>query len=355
MATISYPGVYLSESLQQKFSVLNTAATVPVFAFRKYNGIPLGNDIQLFYSWKDFITLQPDTHTGYNYYNSIRLWFMNGGGKCYIANEDHIYEAVSHYEDISLIVANGSTANILVQFNTLIDNGYPIFGLFDGLETEININDATDNVMKDLPATGYAAVFYPWVIVDWTKSAVPPSTAAAIAIAKSDHSRGVWKAPANIVIDGITPKFPVTDTLQGQFNQGKALNMIRSFPDIGTVVWGARTLEDSDNWRYIPVRRLFSMVERDIQKALNKMLFEPNCQPTWQRVKASIDNYLFRLWQQGALAGNKEEEAWFVQIGKDITMTEDDISQGKMIVKIGLAASRPAEFILLQFIHNIAQ
>lgn len=355
MATISYPGVYLSESTQQFFSILNSATAVPVFAFSQHDGIPSGNDIQLFYSWKDFITLQPEQHTGYNYYNSIRLWFLNGGGKCYIAKEEHIYEAVSHYEDITLIVANGSATNILEQFNTLVSNGYPVFGLFDGSETSINADDTADNVMKELPATGYAAAFYPWVNVDWTTSAVPPSTVAAIAIARGDRSRGVWKAPANIIIDGIVPKFPVTDTFQGNFNQGKALNMIRTFPDTGTVVWGARTLEDSDNWRYIPVRRLFSMVERDIQKSLNKLLFEPNCQPTWQRVKAAIDNYLYRLWQQGALMGNKEDEAWFVQIGKDITMTEDDISQGKMIVKIGLAASRPAEFILLQFTQNIAQ
>lgn len=355
MATISYPGVYLSESFSQNFSISNTVTAVPVFAYDSNDGVHSGNIIQSFTSWKDFTAAQLPEHTNLNYYNSVRLWFMNGGGKCYLVDKGHIYEAVSRYEDITLIVANGFATNILEQFNRLISNGYPVFGLFDGSETSINADDTADDVMKDLPATGYAAAFYPWVNVDWTTSAVPPSTVAAIAIAKGDRSRGVWKAPANIVIDGIVPKFLVTDTSQGVFTQGKALNMIRTFPDIGTVIWGARTLEDSDNWRYIPVRRLFSMVERDIQKALNKLLFEPNSQPTWQRVKVAIDNYLYRLWQQGALMGNKEDQAWFVQIGKDITMTEDDISQGKMIVKIGLAASRPAEFILLQFTQNIAQ
>jgi len=184
---------------------------------------------------------------------------------------------------------------------------------------------------------------------------VPPSAIAAAAIAQTDRERGVWKAPANQTVNGITPMFAVSDDFQGQYNNDKALNMIRTFPSLGTVVWGARTLEDNDNWRYIPVRRLFNAVERDIQKNLNKLVFEPNSQPTWQRVRAAIDSYLHNLWQQGALAGNTPTDAWFVQVGKGLTMTEDEINQGKMIIKIGLAAVRPAEFIILQFSQDIVQ
>jgi phage tail sheath protein FI len=84
-------------------------------------------------------------------------------------------------------------------------------------------------------------------------------------------------------------------------------------------------------------------------------VFEPNSQPTWQRVRAAIDSYLHNLWQQGALAGNTPTDAWFVQVGKGLTMTEDEINQGKMIIKIGLAAVRPAEFIILQFSQDIVQ
>lgn len=353
--TTSYPGVYLSESSSLNLSINNTATAVPVFLLRYISGMhhPDG-DINFYNTWSEFLASLSGDDSGWSYYESIRLWFMNGGGKCYLAKKSHVNEAISKYDDITLIVSSGTEDDCVEQFNTLISKGYRVFALFDVSDEKIGTEDTTDTLLNTYPSSPFAAAYYPWCLSSEGYS-IPPSAVAAAAIAKADRCRGVWKAPANIVIDGITPKYPVTDDLQGRFNQGKALNMIRTFTDVGTVVWGARTLEDSDSWRYIPVRRLFSMVERDIQKALNKLLFEPNSQPTWQKVKVAIDNYLYRLWQQGALAGNKEEEAWFVQIGKDITMTEDDISQGKMIVKTGLAASRPAEFILLQFTQDIAQ
>jgi phage tail sheath protein FI len=354
--TTTHPGVYLSESSSLNFSVTNTATAVPAFAFRSVNGLPISGKIHIYYNWIEFATDYDDqSFTENDFYNTVRLWFLNGGGKCYLVNMVDIYDAVSQYDEITLVVAAGEGANISDQFNQLINEGYHIFGLFDGPKQKIGSSDTQEAIMENYLQSPFAAAFYPWSTVNWTTTCVPPSAAAAAAIALTDRTRGVWKAPANVVINGITPNYAVSDDLQGRFNQEKALNMIRTFPGIGTMVWGARTLDDSDNWRYIPVRRLFSMVERNIQKALNKMVFEPNSQPTWQRVKAALDNYLYSLWQEGALQGNKADEAWFVQIGKDITMTDDDINQGKMIVKIGLAAVRPAEFIILQFSQDIAK
>ena len=121
------------------------------------------------------------------------------------------------------------------------------------------------------------------------------------------------------------------------------------------VVWGARTQQNDDNWRYIPVRRLFDTAERDIKKAMRPVVFEPNSAPTWSRVWSAIDTYLYGIWQRGGLAGNSAEEAYFVRIGKGVTMTEEDINQGKMIVQVGMAAVRPAEFIILQFTQNMSQ
>lgn len=334
---------------------------MPAFVFLRYGGnLAPEEKIVSYNSLAEFLVGRPeDPAQAYSasYYKAVKLWFMNGGGRCYLVDIDGLDE-IKKYSDITLLVssgANNSGYSILEPFNQLLQDGVNIFGLFDGPEERIKADGTQDDVMSNVPDSSYAASFYPYVLASWTTDVIPPSAVAAVAIALTDRTRGVWKAPANVVINGITPQYPVSDALQSRFSQGKALNMIRSFPNTGTVVWGARTLEDSDNWRYIPVRRLFNMVEKDIQKALNKLVFEPNSQPTWQRVKAAVNNYLHALWQQGALAGNKEEDAWFVQIGKDITMTEDDINQGKMIVKIGLAAVRPAEFILLQFSQNIAQ
>lgn len=350
----SYPGVYLSEEASLNFSVTNMATAIPAFCFTRLpsSHVPK-EDISCFNSWSEFVAVVGTGDEGWNYYESVKLWFKSGGGRCYLVAEGSLVREIPKYNDITLLVAAATIATYS-EFTTLVQQGSTLFGLFDLVNEKITSSDEPSDIMKFYSNSSHAAVFYPWVRPSWkTKGDIPGSAVAAVAIAKSDRTHGVWKAPANVVINGITPNYPVSDDLQGRFNQGKALNMIRSFPDVGTVIWGARTLEDSDNWRYISVRRLFTMVERDIQKSLSKLVFEPNSQPTWQRVRAAIDNYLYRLWQQGALAGNKESDAWFVEIGKDITMTEEDINQGKMIVKIGLAAVRPAEFILLQFSQNI--
>lgn len=354
--TTSYPGIYLSEAASLNFSVTSSATAVPFFLRTRLTGNHLpDSDVYIFNSWSEFQAI-PDISkdTSFLFYNVIKTWFLNGGGKCYLAGAVGLTKIINAYDDITLVVGAGATDQTYGEFLTLIEQGYRLFGLFDSKNERIAASDSPDTIMADFPNSPDAAVYYPWLTAEWGGN-VPPSVAAAVAIAKTDRARGPWKAPANVVIDGITPNYPVSEDLQGRFNQGKALNMIRTFPDVGTVVWGARTLDDSDSWRYIPVRRLFNMVERDIKTSLNKLVFEPNSQPTWQRVKAAVDNYLYRLWQQGALAGNKESEAWFVEIGKDITMTEDDIKEGKLIVKIGLAAVRPVEFIILQFSQDIAQ
>lgn len=351
--TTTYPGVYLSEDAVSSFSVNSAATAVPLFAYDSQSAATTNEAIQIFRNWAEFTTVY-STPLKDAFYTSLNVWFMHGGGKCYLVNEINIADAVRQFDDITLIVAAGTDTGTYTAFNAVVSQGYRIFGLFDGPKAKIAGTEKPDEVMKDYPTSPYGAVFYPWCTLT-SCEAVPPSAIAAASIAQTDRTRGVWKAPANQAVNGVTPAFAVSDDLQGQFNQGKALNIIRTFSGLGTVVWGARTLEDSDNWRYIPVRRLFNAVERDIQKALNKLVFEPNSQPTWQRVRAAVDSYLHGLWQQGALAGNTPAEAWFVQVGKDLTMTQEEINQGKMIIKIGLAAVRPAEFIILQFSQDIAQ
>ncbi|ERK05355.1 Phage tail sheath protein FI [Serratia fonticola AU-AP2C] len=184
---------------------------------------------------------------------------------------------------------------------------------------------------------------------------LPPSALMAGVYGKTDGERGVWKAPANVVLNGVSDvSVRVTNEQQAELNP-KGINVIRHFSDRGLVVWGSRTQKEDDDWRYIPVRRLFDAAERDIKKALQPMVFEPNSQPTWKRVQAAIEHYLHRLWQQGALAGNKAEEAYFVRVGKGITMTQDEINQGQMIIQVGMAAVRPAEFIILKFTQDMSQ
>jgi phage tail sheath protein FI len=184
-----------------------------------------------------------------------------------------------------------------------------------------------------------------------------PCAAVAGVYAGVDSTRGVWKAPANVSLNYVTStSTKITDDDQKDLNidvvAGKSVNAIRAFVGMGTKIWGARTLAGNDNeWRYINVRRFFNMVEESIKKSTFWVVFEPNDINTWIRVRAMIENYLFLKWKDGALAGVKPEDAYFVRVGIGQTMTPQDILEGRMIIEIGLAAVRPAEFIILRFSH----
>lgn len=190
---------------------------------------------------------------------------------------------------------------------------------------------------------------------------LPPSPAVAGLYAYVDRTRGVWKAPANVSLNStVAPLVPLSDLDQEDFNvdaeNGKSINCIRNFVGRGNMVWGARTLAGNNNeWRYVNVRRLFNMVEESCQNASRAFVFEPNDANTWVRVKGMIDNFLINLWRAGALQGAKPEHAFYVAVGLNQTMTQDDILNGLMIVEIGLAAVRPAEFIVLRFSHKLAE
>lgn len=187
-----------------------------------------------------------------------------------------------------------------------------------------------------------------------TMNTVPPSGAIAGVYAYVDANRGVWKAPANVSLNGI---IGLTDDVNHKEQEtmnvhetGKSINAIRKFTGKGLLVWGARTLDgNSNDWRYINVRRLANMMEESCKKAAFNFVFEPNVKQTWVSAKGMISNFLSLVWRDGGLAGAKPEDAFFVSVGLGETMTAQDILEGRMIVKIGYAPSRPAEFIILEF------
>jgi uncharacterized protein len=188
---------------------------------------------------------------------------------------------------------------------------------------------------------------------------LPPSAAIAGVYTAVDSDRGVWKAPANVSLNYVIAPSVLMDNygqedLNVDVNGGKSINAIRSFVNKGTLVWGARTLAGNDNeWRYISVRRFFNMVEESVKKSTEWAVFEPNDAKTWGKVKGMIENYLYQKWMDGALAGAKFDDAYFVKIGLGLTMTAQDILEGRMIVEIGMAVVRPAEFIILKFSHKL--
>ncbi len=189
---------------------------------------------------------------------------------------------------------------------------------------------------------------------------MPPSSAMAGVYANVDSTRGVWKSPANVSLTFVRKPTVVIDRdSQEDLNvdtTGKSVNAIRSFTGKGILVWGARTLDGNSNeWRYVSVRRFFNMVEESTKKATEPFVFEPNDANTWVKVRGMIENFLILQWRAGALAGAKPEQAFYVRVGLGQTMTAQDILEGRMIVEIGMAVVRPAEFIVLRFSHKMQE
>ena len=190
---------------------------------------------------------------------------------------------------------------------------------------------------------------------------LPPSSTIAGVYAKVDNNNGVWKAPANVSLNYvISPTVLISNEEQGGMNvssdTGKSVNAIRPFTGKGILVWGARTLDgNSREWKYISVRRFYIFAEQSIKNATEPFVFQSNDGNTWVKVRAMIESFLTDQWKAGALAGASTEQAFYVRVGLGQTMTPEDVLDGKMIVEVGMAVVRPAEFIILRFTHKMQE
>lgn len=197
----------------------------------------------------------------------------------------------------------------------------------------------------------YAAMYHPWVRVldPLTKNtiAIPPSGSIAGVYARTDNTRGVHKAPANEIVSACVGLDCNYTSGEQDILNPKGVNLIRSFPGQGIRVWGARTVSSNSLWRYVNVRRLFIFIEESIRRSTNWVVFEPNDQLLWLRVRRTIEIFLGDVWRTGALMGASEDEAFFVDIGPN-TMSQGDIDSGRLICVIGVAPVKPAEFVIFR-------
>lgn len=204
----------------------------------------------------------------------------------------------------------------------------------------------------------YAAFYYPWIVTSdprtGTRKLVPPGGHVLGVYARSDTERGVFKAPANETVRGaLGVEVDINDSMQDGLNP-KGVNVIRNFPSRGIRVWGARTTTSDALWKYVSVRRLFIFLEHSIYDGTQWVVFEPNDDRLWARVKDTIRLFLRSQWRAGALFGRTEEEAFFITIDRT-TMSQDDILNGRLICEIGIAPVRPAEFVIFRIFQNTAE
>lgn len=264
-------------------------------------------------------------------------------------------------DDIPVVVT-GALAGLpgVLTIISMMENAKVISNIINGYATVLGSALYYENMAQSALFSNHT--FFKGVSdkIKETMRTIPPSGSMVGVYAMVDRTRGVWKAPANVSLNAVIgPSVKIDNKEQEDLNvhsTGKSINAIRSFTGKGTLVWGARTLAGNDNeWRYIPVRRFFIMVEESVKKATEPFVFEPNDANTWTKVKTMIENFLTLQWRGGALQGAKPEDAFFVHIGLGETMSQDDVLNGKMIVEIGMAVVRPAEFIILRFSHKMME
>ncbi len=206
--------------------------------------------------------------------------------------------------------------------------------------------------------SAYAALYYPWIKVENpigvngdSEVLIPPSGHIAGVWARTDESRGVWKAPANDTMRGVLDiERSVTQNEQSLLNP-IGINCIRPFGTRGIRIWGARTLASDTDWTYINVRRLFNMVESTILTGTQWAVFEPNDVTLWEGVKRTLDAYLRGLWSAGALFGQSPDQAFYVKCDAE-TNPPESIDQGLMIVEVGIAPVKPAEFVVFRIAQH---
>lgn len=262
-------------------------------------------------------------------------------------------QALTDIDQVSIIAVPGITDEV-VQ-NAMINHCELLKDRFAVLDppADADLTDIQDH--RSNYDTKYAAIYYPRITVrdplTKTDIHIPPSGHMLGIYARSDIERGVHKAPANEVIRGITG-------LEQTINKGEQdilnpkpynINVLRDFRSRGRGyrVWGARCITSDSDWKYINVRRLFIFIEESIEEGTQWVVFEPNDEPTWARVRRSVSNFLTNVWRDGALQGAVPEEAFFVKCDRT-TMTQTDIDNGKLIMEIGIAPVKPAEYVIFR-------
>lgn len=258
--------------------------------------------------------------------------------------------------DVSMLAIPGVTIPevvvALVTHCELLKNRFAVIDMpADMYKTEDLIN------YRNMIDSTYAAMYHPWIqVFDRSTNApgfIPPSGAVMGVYSRTDTNRGVHKAPANETVFCTGLKVNYTSGEQDVLNP-EGINLIRELPGQGIRVWGARTASSNSAFKYVNVRRLFIFVEESIKANTNWVVFEPNDATLWTRVQMTVSSFLDTLWRNGMLSGGSPAEAYFVEIGPS-TMTKDDIMNGRLICNVGIAPSRPAEFVIFRVTQHTAE
>lgn len=270
-------------------------------------------------------------------------------------------KALEDVTDISIVAAPGYSARNDADPNAgdkILQVALTLIGHCERMRYRIAVLDSTDGqdlteVREDRAQmdSTYAAFYYPWIrIIDPVTQEeinIPPSGSVAGLYADNDILYGVHKAPANMVVqDAIRFEVMLNKAQQDVLNP-EGINCFRFFEDRGYRLWGARTISSDPEWKYVNLRRYFAYLEHSIDKGTQWAVFDVNSEPLWTNVRTTIEQFLNNEWSNGRLMGNKPEEAYFVRCDRT-TMTQNDLDNGRLVCLIGVAVTRPAEFVIFR-------
>lgn len=285
-----------------------------------------------------------------------------------------IFKKLLKYRDINIVLLpdlnyqdDGGIIDAAISHCEAMKNRMVIFDL----KSDNELEDENEIKNLGLPTSSYAALYYPWPKVknpfynpEKNRSAprllsVPASAYAAGHWARTDSRRGVWKAPAGVESNllGVHKLSYSVEKDEQEFLNPQGVNALRQLPNYGAVIWGARTRSTNADpeWRYIPVRRTAMFIEESIFNGIHWAVFEPNDHRLWSALRLNIESFMSGLHRSGAFQGEKSSDAYFVRCGLGQTMTQGDIDRGQVIVQVGFAPLKPAEFVIVRIQQKVGQ
>lgn len=391
------PGVFVEEIDSGPRPIEAVGTSTAGFVGLAPNPDARPNEAVAINNWTQFLKeFVRDGDPGTDLANAVYGFFLNGGSRCYVVNLGgtgaiagggkglDVLEAV---DEVAIIAAPGRTD--AASYRALIDSAEKMRDRFAILDAPPTVDDvealtraATVSSGAPAPADGdgtpkgkaaipkpgyrapdsdggYAGFYFPQIrgrdAIDPDKLiTIAPSGHLAGVYARTDAERGVHKAPANVSIRGALGVTQTVSRAEQDVLNPAGVNCIRFFSREGVRVWGARTLAPSaSDWRYVPVRRLFAMIEESIAINTRWVVFEPNDRTLWKSIQRDVGAFLTLLWRQGALAGAKPEQAFFVKCDEE-TNPPEVIDAGEVVALVGIAPVKPAEFVIFRIGQSAA-
>jgi phage tail sheath protein FI len=283
----------------------------------------------------------------------VRLFFENGGRRAWVLRTpDGLSDGLDALEDVRFAVLAIPDATGLDpdEASELVGQAVDLCeerGAFLLVDAPPALAPAdVPQWVADLGSIRSAALYMPRLrLADGTATAA--SGAVAGVYARTDLERGVWRAPAGGVVQGAVDATVALGDAAVDDANAAGINVIRKFPTRGLRVWGARTLSSDPEWKYVNIRRLTIFIEHSIDEGTQWAVFEPNGEQLWRIVRAAVEAFMLRLFQQGAFEATRAEDAYFVRCDRT-TMTQDDIDNGRLVIVVGFAPLRPAEFVIVR-------